>query len=74
MSGNISLAANAYTSTAYTDMRKPIYGPCAIILNYLKCEADSRSVYIFCGRHCDYIKVLLRKSNGYILRYKRLIT
>ena len=33
---------------------------------------DNHAVYLFCGKRCDRIKVLLRIPNGYVLLYKRL--
>ena len=72
MIGDISLAVNVYIVTGYTDMRKSIDGLCAIILDQLKCEPDSRSVCMFCGRRCGRIKILLREPDGYVLLYKRL--
>ena len=72
MIGDISLAANVYIVTGYTDMRKSIDGLCAIIMDQLKSEPDSRSIYLFCGKRCDRIKVLLREPDGYVLLYKRL--
>lgn len=53
-------------------MRKSIDGLCAIILDQLKVEPDGRSIYLFCGKRCDRIKVLLREPDGYVLLYKRL--
>ena len=72
MIGDISLAANVYIVTGYTDMRKSIDGLCAIIFDQSKCEPDSRSIYMFCGKRCDRIKVLLHEPDGYVLLYKRL--
>lgn len=72
MLGDISLATNIYIVTGYTDMRKSIDGLCGIIVNQLKCEPDQRSIYMFCGKRCDRIKVLLREPDGYVLLYKRL--
>lgn len=72
MLGDISLVANIYIVTGYTDMRKSIDGLCAIIINRLKSEPDSRSIYMFCGKRCDRIKVFLREADGYVLLYKRL--
>jgi len=69
---DISLATNVYIITGYTDMRKSIDGLCAIILDQLSCEPDGRSIYMFCGKRCDRMKVLLRESDGYVLLYKRL--
>lgn len=57
MLGDISSAANIYIITGYTDMRKAIDGLCAIILDQLKTEPDGCSIYLFCGKRCDRIKV-----------------
>lgn len=72
MLGDISIATNIYIVTGYTDMRKSIDGLCAIVMNQLKCEPDKCSIYMFCGKRCDRIKVLLRENDGYVLLYKRL--
>lgn len=72
MLGDISAAANTYIITGYTNMRKSLDGLCAIILDRLKVEPDGRSIYLFCGRRCDRIKVLLREVDGMVLLYKRL--
>lgn len=53
-------------------MRKSIDGLCSVILNHLKTEPDGYSIYLFCGKRCDRIKVLLREPDGYVLLYKRL--
>ena len=72
MLGDISIADNIYIVTGYTDMRKSIDGLCAIILNQMQTEPDSHAIYLFCGKRCDRIKVLLREPDGYVLLYKRL--
>ena len=72
MLGDISVAANIYIITGYTDMRKSVDGLCAIVMEQLKEESNGHSIYFFCGRRCDRIKVLLRKPDGYVLLYKRL--
>lgn len=71
MLGDISLAANIYIVTGYTDMRKSIDGLCAIV-EQLKEEPNGHSIYLFCGKRCDRIKVLLREPDGFVLLYKRL--
>lgn len=58
--------------SGYTDMRKSIDGLCAIILDQLKSEPDCHAIFLFCGKRCDRIKVLLREPDGYVLLYKRL--
>lgn len=72
MLGDISTATNIYIVTGYTDMRKSIDGLCAIVLQQLQMEPDRSSIYLFCGKRCDRIKVLLREPDGYVLLYKRL--
>lgn len=72
MLGDISSATSIYIITGYTDMRKSIDGLCAVIMQQLKTEPDARSIYLFCGKRCDRIKVLLKESDGFVLLYKRL--
>lgn len=67
MVGDISRAVNIYIVCGYTDMRKSIDGLCTVILEQLKVEVDSRSIYIFCGKRCDRIKILLKESDGFVL-------
>ena len=72
MLGDISSAVNIYVITGDTDMRKSIDGLCAIVLDQLKAEPDGRSIYLFCGKRCGRIKILLREPDGFVLLYKRL--
>lgn len=72
MSGDISLATNIYIVTGYTGVRKSIDGLCAIVMDQLKEEPDDHSIYMFCGKRCDRIKVLLREPDGFVLLYKKL--
>lgn len=66
MLGDISLAANIYIVTGYTDMRKSIDGLCAIVVEQLKEEPNGHSIYLFCGKRCDRIKVLLREPDSLV--------
>lgn len=72
MLGDIFLAINIYLVTGYTDMRKSIDGLSAIIMKNFKQEPDGHSIYLFCSKRCDRIKVLFKEPDGYILLYKRL--
>ena len=72
MIGDISLATNIYIITGYTDMRRSIDGLYAIVMDKLGEEPDRLSIYLFCGKRCDRIKILLREQDGYTLLYKRL--
>ena len=72
MIGDISLASSIYIITGYTDMRKSIDGLYALVMDKLHQEPDRFSIYLFCGRRYDPIKIHLRESDGYVLLYKRL--
>lgn len=72
MLGDISGATNIYIITGRTDMRKSLDGLCSIVMDQLKEEPGEDSIYLFCGKRCDRIKVLLREPDGYVLLYKRL--
>ena len=72
MIGDISLATNIYVITGATDMRRSIDGLYAIIMDKLNEVPNRTSIYLFCGKRCDRIKILIRESDGYVLLYKRL--
>ena len=72
MLGDFTPATIIYIVSGYTDMRKSIDGLCAIVVDQLKEEPNSSSLYLFCGKRCDRIKVLLREPDGYVLLYKKL--
>ena len=72
MIGDISLADNIYLITGCTDMRRSIDGLYAIVVDKLNVEPDRRSIYLFCGKRSDRIKILIRENDGYVLLYKRL--
>lgn len=72
MIGDISLADDIFIVTGYTDMRRSIDGLYAIIMDKLNEEPRRTAIYLFCGKRCDRIKILLRENDGYVLLYKRL--
>ena len=72
MLADISNVDAIYIVCGRTDMRKSIDGLCAIVVDQLKEEPNSSSLYMFCGKRCDRIKVLLREPDGYVLLYKKL--
>ena len=72
MLGDISLVDEIYIVCGYTDMRKSIDGLCALIENELHMDPRRSALYLFCGRRCDRIKVLLWESDGFVLLYKKL--
>lgn len=72
MLADISQLDQIYIVCGYTDMRKSIDGLCAIVERQLNLDPRSRSLFLFCGRRCDRIKVLFHEPDGFVLIYKRL--
>lgn len=54
------------------DMRKSIDGLCAIVCLEMNMNPSDDSVFVFCNRACDKIKLLVWHRNGFWLLYKRL--
>ncbi len=72
MLGDISIAKNVYIACGYTDMRKSIDGLVALVKERFEMDPFSPAIYMFCGKRCDRIKVLLWEGDGFVLMYKRL--
>lgn len=72
MLGDISKAEKIYIATGYTDMRKSIDGLAAIVQQNFQLNPFQNSLFLFCGRKRDRMKVLYWESDGFILLYKRL--
>ena len=72
MLGDISVADHIYLVCGSTDMRKSIDGLCSIVHDKLSLDPEQSSLFLFCGKRCDRIKVLLHEPDGYVLLYKRL--
>ena len=72
MIGDITVADEIYIVCGYTDMRKSIDGLCAIIEDKLHMDPRKSAIFLFCGRRCDRMKILMWESDGFILLYKRL--
>ena len=72
MLGDITIADHVYIVTGYTDMRRSIDGLLAIIIDHLHMQPDITSIYLFCGKRCDRIKLLMKEPDGFVLLYKRL--
>ncbi len=71
MLGDISKAEHIYIVCGYTDMRKSIDGLAAIVQHNFKLDVFSGNLFLFCGKQCDRIKVLLWETDGFVLMYKR---
>lgn len=72
MLGDISKAEKIYIATGYTDMRKSIDGLAAIVQQNFQLNPFQNSLFLFCGRKRDRMKVLYWEGDGFILLYKRL--
>lgn len=72
MLGDITAADEIFVICGYTDMRKSIDGLCEIVQDKLHMDPGKRSLFMFCGKRCDRIKILLHESDGFVLLYKRL--
>jgi len=58
--------------TTPTDMRKSIDGLCLLVDGDLGENPGCGSVYVFCNRARDKLKLLYWDGNGFCLLYKRL--
>ena len=72
MIGDITVADEIYIVCGYTDMRKSIDGLCAIVEDKLHMDPRRSTIFLFCGRRADRIKILMWEADGFVLLYKRL--
>lgn len=70
LSTNSSL--HAYLACGATDVRKSIDGLAAIVQMRFKLDPFSNSLFIFCNKNRDKIKILQWEHSGFWLYYKRL--
>jgi transposase len=61
-----------YLATGFTDMRKSINGLSLIVSEQLAQDPFSGSVFVFCNRARDKLKILYWERNGFWLYYRRL--
>jgi transposase len=61
-----------YLACGHTDMRKQINGLSAIVQSSFNLDPCSESLYIFCNRSRDRLKILEWDNNGFWLHMKRL--
>ena len=69
---DLSRVTNYYVACGYTDLRRGIDGLASIVMLQYGKELKEDSLFLFCGRRTDRIKVLYWSGDGYVLIYKRL--
>lgn len=65
-------ADRVYIACGYIDLRGGIDGLAAMVQQQFNRESFTNTLFLFCGRRRDRIKVLYREGNGFVLLYKRL--
>lgn len=63
---------HVYLAANYTDMRKSIDGLASIVAMTFKLDPFSPSLFVFCNKQRNKIKILRWDNNGFWLMYKRL--
>ncbi len=61
-----------YLALGATDMRKQIDGLAALVEDVLEQDPFSESLFVFCNRGRDKLKILYWQRNGFWLWYRRL--
>lgn len=69
---NMLVAEKIYLACGSTDLRKAVDGLAAIISQQFMLDPFSNSIFLFCNKNKDKLKVLIWDTNGFILLYKRL--
>ena len=64
--------AAVYLASGYTDMRKSIDALAAIVSQDFDLDLFSNSLFVFCNRDRDKVKILYWDHNGFWLYYRRL--
>lgn len=68
----LSGSAQVHLACGATDLRKSIDGLAAIIQMRFNLDPFSNSLFIFCNKNKDKIKILHWEHSGFWLYYKRL--
>lgn len=64
--------APVYLYTGIVDMRKSIDGLAALVEQELELNPLTETLFVFCNRGRDKVKMLYWERNGFVLWYKRL--
>lgn len=61
-----------YLACGSTDLRCSIDGLAALVQEGFRLDLFSPSLFVFCNRQCDKLKILQWEHNGFWLHYRRL--
>ncbi|GIP35471.1 IS66 family insertion sequence element accessory protein TnpB [Paenibacillus sp. J2TS4] len=61
-----------YLACGPTDLRKSIDGLAALVQEGFKLDPFSPSLFVFCNRECNKLKILYWEHNGFWLFYRQL--
>jgi transposase len=64
--------AHVYLACGYTDMRKSIDALAALVSQDFELDLFSNSLFVFCNKDRDKLKILYWDHNGFWLYYRRL--
>ena len=65
-------SASVYLACGSTDLRKSIDGLAALVSHCFELDLFSNSLFVFCNRERDKLKILYWDHNGFWLYYRRL--
>jgi transposase len=68
----LTAATRIYLYLRPCDMRKSFDGLCGLIRSELGADPLSGSLFVFCNRRCNMVKLLYWDRDGFALWYKRL--
>ena len=68
----ITAATRIYLYRSPCDMRKSFDGLCGIVRSELKTDPLSGSLFVFCNRRHNLVKILYWERDGFVIFYKRL--
>jgi transposase len=69
---NAGETPRVYLACGSTDMRKNIDGLAALVTHTFALDLFSNSLFVFCNRGRDKLKILFWDTNGFWLYYRRL--
>ena len=72
MMASNNLRNHVYLAAGATDMRKSIDGLALIVSEVMELDPFSESLFVFCNRGRNRLKILHWQTNGFWLYYRRL--